>query len=214
MEKRIVKEIESACDAAFASFGFNSRRRGNPLIALDDDFYGWIGLNRSNERDVLRIEPFIGLHCISVMQLWYELDHDLRKKKYVPGSTATVALHLGALAPDTNAFIFERQGIEGEAHRLARCVADFGLPWMRAHANLKALCPLLRERENMLGGFPERVAIVLFLLGRFREVSEYLDARAEEYGQKPAWAQVLESWKHFSEALRTRLPQQNGALPD
>jgi hypothetical protein len=202
MDKKAVNEIESACDAAFAAFGFKSRRRGNPLIVLDEHFLGWIGLNRGNQGDVLRIEPFIGLHCIPVMRLWYEID----QKKYVPGATATVAVHLGELEPNIDAFIFRPPDIEGEARRLAQSVAHFGVPWMRAHANLNALLPLLREKENMLGGFPARVAIVLFLLGRFGEVSEYLDARAEEYRPKPHWGQVRDSWKHFSEALRARLP--------
>lgn len=207
MEKKFPAEVESACDNALMLFGFQSRRRGSPLVVINEDFYGWVGLNKSRSADAVRIDPFVGLHCIPVMRLWYELDTDLSKKKYVAGDTATAAVHLGELGPHLNAFVFDpSQGLEDEARRLASAVAEFGLPWMKAHANLDSLLVLLREREETLGGFPERVAIALFLLGRFDELSDYLNRRLEEYARKPAWLQVLESWRRFSDALRERLP--------
>lgn len=207
MKTKFAQEVDAACDNALASFGFHSPRRGSPLIVIDEDFYGWVGLNRSKAGDAVRIDPFIGLHCVPVMRLYYELD-TYRKRRYLPGDTATVALHLGELAPAPTAFMFERsQPLEGEAGRLAQAVVEFGRPWMTSHANLNALLVHLREKEAMLGGFPERVAVVLFLLGRFTEVSEYLDARREEYARKPGWAEIHESWQQFSLTLRSRLPK-------
>lgn len=140
------------------------------------------------------------------MRLWYELD-TYRKPKYLLGQTATAALHLGELAPDIDVFSFEQsQPLEGEARRLAEAVIEFGLPWMRENANLESLLGLFQEKEEMLGGYPERIAVVLFLLGRFNEVSDYLDFQLHTYAQKPAWGEVHESWKQFSTALRNRLP--------
>lgn len=207
MKTTFPQEVDAACDKALAAFGFHSPRRGSLLIAVDDDFYGWVGLNRSKVGDAVRMNPFIGLHCVPVMRLYYELD-TYRKRKYRLGDTATVALHLGELAPDLNVFMFEQaQALEDEADRLAQAVVEFGLPWMKSHAKLDALLVLLREKEAMLGGFPERIAVVLFLLGRFAEVSEYLDARLDEYARKPAWAEIQASWKQFSDGLRSRLPK-------
>ncbi|MET0983164.1 MAG: hypothetical protein ABWY02_13765 [Telluria sp.] len=209
MPKNFRDEIDSACDRALESFGFRSRRRGSPLIQIDDDFYGWVGLNRSGTGDEVRIDPYVGLHCVPVMRLFYELDfYRQPRSKYLLGRTATIVVHMGAFAPEMRAFIFERDApLTSEANRLAEAVVEHGLPWMRTHASLDALLGPLREREAMLNGVPERIAIVLFLLGRFDELSAYLDRKQDEFAQHSGWVQVQEAWRKFASALRDRLPK-------
>lgn len=207
MKNKFIDEVELACNLALASSGFYFPRRSTRLFPIAADTYGWVGLNRYKVGDTWWINPFIGLHCVPIMRLWYELD-TYRKPKYLLGQTATAALHLGELAPDIDGFHFEQgHPPEDEARRLADAVVAFGMPWMRENANLEALLGLFREKEEMLGGYPERIAVVLFLLGRFNEMSDYLDVQLHKYAQNPAWGEVTESWKQFSTALRNRLPQ-------
>jgi hypothetical protein len=206
MKNKFIDEVELACNVALSSYDFHFPRRGTRLISISTDIYGWVGLNRSKTGNTWRINPFVGLHCVSIMRLWYELASH-RKLKYLRGQTATASLHLGELAPNVDGFSFEQsQPPESEARRLAEAIIEFGVPWMRENANLEALLSLFRRKEEMLGGYPERIAVVLFLLGRFNEVSDYLDSRLHMYAQKPTWGEVQESWQQFSTALRNRLP--------
>jgi hypothetical protein len=156
----------------------------------------------------VRIDPFVGLHCVPVMRLFYELDFYRKPRpKYLLGRTATIAVHLGAFAPEMNAFIFKKdEPLTSEANRLAEAVVQHGLPWMRAHASLDALLGPLREREAMLNGVPERIAIVLLLLGRFEELTAYLDRKQDEFAQHFG-VQVQGAWRQFAAALSDRLPE-------
>lgn len=205
--KTFADQVISACNAALVKAGFQLSRRTTRIIPLTGDIYGWVGLNRSKTGDAVRIDPFVGLHSVPIMRLWYELDTN-RNLRYLLGQTATAAVHLGELAPDTRIFLFEPGSApDTEAQRLAETVTNLGLPWMRAHARTESLLALFREREAMLGGYPERIAVSLFLLGRFDELSAYLDARLAEYAGKPlSWEEVAASWKQFAAGLRARLP--------
>jgi hypothetical protein len=204
--KKFIDQVGIACNSALASVGFQIPRRTTRLIPISDDLYGWVGLNRYKAGDAWRINPFIGLHSVSVMRRWFELS-TRPKLRYLFGEVATAAVHLGELAPDIDGFCFEQaQPLDDEARRLADAVVKHGLPWMHEHASLEALLVLFKEREEMLGGYPERIAVALFLLGRYADLAEYLDVRLETYARQPAWGEVHASWKEFSEALRSRLP--------
>jgi hypothetical protein len=204
--KKFIDEVGIACNSALASVGFQIPRRTTRVIPISDDIYGWVGLNRYKAGEAWQINPFIGLHSVSIMRLWFELS-SRPKLKYLLGEAATAAVHLGELAPDLDGFRFEQaEPLEGEARRLAKAVVEHGLPWMQEHASFEALLVLFKEREAMLGGYPERIAVVLFLLGRYADMSAYLDDRLEAYARQPAWGEVHASWKAFSDALRSRLP--------
>ena len=204
---KFADRIVGACNAALAAAGFQLPRKTTRIIPLTDEIYGWVGLNRSKAGDALRIDPFVGLHSLPIMRLWYELDSK-RNLRYRLGETASAAVHLGELAPDVGIFLFEPgRAPDAEAERLAETVMAHGLPWMREHARNEALLDLFREREDMLGGYPERIAVSLFLLGRLDELSAYLDARQAEYAGKPSsWEEVLTSWRQFAAGLRARMP--------
>ncbi len=213
MPKKFRDEVDSACDRAFESFGFQSRRRGSPRIRIDDDFYGWVGLNRSGVGDAVRIDPFIGVHCVPVMRMFYELDfYRNPKPKYLIGDTATISVHIGAFASELRPFIFKSdKPLENEAGRLAESIVKYGLPWMRAHASLNGILARLREREAILNGVPERIAITLFLLGRFEDLIAYLDRKRDEFAQHPGWVATNQAWPPFSTALRDRMPNDGKA---
>jgi hypothetical protein len=94
----------------------------------------------------------------------------MKKGKY-PGKysrgIATYARHMGELAPDERVFHFTRQtDVDAEAKRLARLYVTVGLTYAKSIASYDALLPLLQERSEMLGAYPERVASCLYLMGR------------------------------------------------
>lgn len=213
MSKKFRDEVDSAVYRALGAFGFQLQRRGSPCIRIDDSFYGWVGLNRSGVGDAVRIDPFIGVHCVPVMRMFYELDfYRNPKPKYVIGDTATISIHIGMLSSELRPFIFESdEPLESEAGRLAESVVKYGLPWMRAHASLNGILDRLREREAILNGVPERIAITLFLLGQFEELIAYLDRKRDEFAQHPGWAATNQAWPPFCAALRDRMSKDGEA---
>ena len=48
-----------------------------------------------------------------------------------------------------------------------------GMSYARSIADYDTLLPLLKSRVNMLGGYPERVACCLYLMGRFADAREF-----------------------------------------
>jgi len=154
----------------------------------------------------------IGLHCVPVTRMFYELDfHRKPRPAYRLGETATVALPLATLAVTAPPFVFHvAEPLTEEAARLATAVEQHGLPWMRAHANLDTLLASMREREGLLNGYPDRVAITLLLLDRIDELEHYLDRKREEFSRQPNWGPVQDAWTQFSAALRGRLPAGGG----
>jgi hypothetical protein len=212
MNKLFLNRVDSACDQAFKTYGFQSRRRGSPLLPIGEDFYGWVGLNRYNRSGYLQLNPFVGLHCIPMMRIWYGIDDRLDKR--FAGRTATFAFHMGEIAPHVEVFIFrDDANVEAEAARLAHCVHEFGVPWMKQHATLEAILPLLKSREAMLGGYPELIAIAMYLLGRHDEAIAYLDSKREEFLAIPSWREVASSWGKFAENLKAQIKEDSTTIP-
>jgi len=138
-----VREVEDACEAALVEIGFKRPRRGDVYLEITNEFLGWVGLNQGNHPDFLRINPFIGIHCVPMM----ELSKKLGDEKYRKGQYATYAIHLGEICPNVDEFLF-RQGddIELEARRLSITIGEHAFPWMKEHASYAMLLPLIETR--------------------------------------------------------------------
>lgn len=168
MNRQFVNFVEKACVHALINRGFESPRSRTRFIRLDDDFLGWVGLNRGNYSDYLQLNPFIGIHCIPIMRLISELEGE----KYKEGDSATYAIHMGEIAPDIRQFIFtENTNIEAEAERLADEIVIHAVPWMKNRASYNALIPLVESRIEMLGIWPQSYALALYLSGQ-KEVAK------------------------------------------
>jgi hypothetical protein len=190
---KFVRAVEDACETALVNVGFQRLRRGCIVYEIDPDFLGWVGLNRGVHTGFVRINPFVGIHCISVMKLCAEIEGGAYKK----GAIATFAVHLGKLRPKVDVFEFHGEGdIAPESRRLAETVVDGGLPFMRAHASYEAILPVLEERVPTLGGYPERVAATLYRMGQVARARDFVIERRAEYEHQSA--QVKESFDRFA----------------
>lgn len=182
-DARFAGAVEAACEAALIGVGFKRPRQGCIVYEINADFFGWIGLNRGMHAGFVRINPFVGIHCIPLMRLYTELEG----RKYQKGAVATFAVHLGELSPSVAAFEFHQESdIETESRRLAEVVLEVGLPFMRAHASYDAILPILEERVPTLGGYPERVASALYLTGDIERARRFVSDRRAEYATKDA----------------------------
>jgi hypothetical protein len=170
---RFRKGVIRACCEALARLGFDHYRMYDVDLPFDEKFHCWVGLNSGLYDQHVEVSPFVGIHAVHVNKL-----ASLGRQKY-DRSVATYAVHLGTLdcARDENAFFFRPEWsdavLESEARRLAHLYATCGVEFARGIASYEALLPLLEERVPWLGGYPERVAACLYLMGRRERAREF-----------------------------------------
>jgi hypothetical protein len=157
--KRFVRD---KCFEALVSVGFTRFRKEGVDWPFQNGFHCWVGLNTALTSGYVEINPFVGLHVVPIMKLYTGLEG----RKY-DRSIATVARHMGELAPDEQAFRFSRNSdVIAEAARLAKLYIDVGLTFALSIATFERLLPLLQDQVESLRSYPERTAICLNLMGR------------------------------------------------
>ena len=171
------KAVLLQCYRALETAGFTRYRKQEVDWPMQNGFHCWVGLNTSSEKELVQINPFVGVHVVSVMQLYSNLE----KRKY-SRNIATYAVHMGTLAPRERLFQFTRQAdIAEEANRLACLYADVGLSYAMSLGTYDRLLPFLQERVSMLGAYPERVASCLYLMGREDEARCFVEVFLKEH---------------------------------
>lgn len=199
VDKAFRHEAKALCYDALESAGFTRYRTQGVDWPLHNGFHAWVGLNEGWDDEYFEINPFIGIHVIQVERLWTSI----KGSKYSRGS-ATYAVHMGELAPNEVAFRFyPTTDLRSEALRLAELYRDTGLSYARKIASYDALLPLLKERVDMLGAYPERVCCCLHLMGRDEEARSF----AESFGLKEP-----EFFERFSVAFRAMLDESSSAI--
>jgi tetratricopeptide (TPR) repeat protein len=177
------KEVIHKCNEALVAAGFTRHSKDWVDLPFDKTFYAWVGLNTGLYDEYVQVNPFVGVHVEPVMKLVAKI---LRRK--YSRSVATYAIHMGELAAKTQGFAFTpTTDIETEAARLAQLYVEIGLPYSRSIASYDALLPLLKSRVGLLGGYPERVASCLYLMGRFDEARQFIEELLisdEEYARR------------------------------
>lgn len=188
----------SACDAAFKKAilllcydsleaeGFTRFRKEDVDWPIHDGFHCWVGLNTGLYHDRVEINPFVGIHVVPIAKM-----KTLKGRKY-DRSIATYAVHMGEIIVASNEPAFEftcEQSdafVKSEARRLAKLYATAGFDYACSIASYAALLPLLKDRLEQLGGYPESVASCLYLMGHLdkaREFTKSFLARKPSYFQ-------------------------------
>ena len=165
------RSVLDVCYNALERQGFIRFKKDEVDWPLHDGFHCWVGLNTALNSAYVEVNPFVGIHVVPIMKMHTSLEG----RKYNRGY-ATYAIHLGEVAPDEDAFRFTlRTNIEAEARRLAMLYTTVGLGCASEIATYEALLPLLEDRIGMLGGYPERVACCLYLMGRINEAQLFAE---------------------------------------
>lgn len=173
---RIVLE----CCTALERVGFTRYRKDRVDWPLFDGFHAWVGLNTGLYPDRVCIEPFVGIHVVPLDKMWEGLQVGKYPGKYSRG-VATYAVHMGEIdgAKNEPAFAFtphqSDEFVQAEISRLARIYETVGLEFSKSIASYEALLPLLKQRVPELGGYPQRFASCLYLMGRKREARQFVE---------------------------------------
>jgi hypothetical protein len=197
--KNSVSIIEAECAQALAGFGIDMAA-GVGTIPVNDDFFGWLGLNAGRHAGFIRINPFVGIHCPAIM----EMTAAAGGKRHSSAKTvATYAVFLGALCPQIEQFIFpDEMDASGEAQRLSSIVGKFGIPYMRQIADYATLLPLLEARISTLGGYPQRYAAALYLSGDRQRAVKFIDEEMVSLKEANA-VEVIEALENLRKSMLT-----------
>jgi hypothetical protein len=173
-DKAFRQEVCEACYSGLITAGFERYRKNRIDRDLGNGFRCWIGLNTALFSSHVEINPFVGLHVVPLEKLWTSLKSGKYPSKYDRG-VATISVHLGELRPDEKTFRFGRRtDLNAEAKRLAKLYEGVGMSYAREISSYGALLPLLQQRVELLGGFPERFASCLYIMGRKKEAREFV----------------------------------------
>jgi hypothetical protein len=158
--------VRLRCYDALQREGFARFRKEDVDWPLDNDFHYWLGLNTALMSGYVQINPFVGIHAVTIGKLIASVEKGDRRSKY-HRDHATYAVHIGEIAPHARVVRFTPEGdIDAETTRLARLCVAAGLPFAKSIGSYEKLLPLLQTRVRMLGGYPERVACCLYLMGQ------------------------------------------------
>lgn len=187
--------IRSDCLVALEKRGFTRFRKDNVDWPFNQDFSCWVGLNSVIGRECIELNPFVGIHATSIAKLYSKLS-DLRYDRRI----ATFAIHMGEIVPREQVFDFTHENAQSETERLAELYKGIGLEYAASISSYDALLPLLKSRLKMLGGYPQRYACCLYLMGREQEAVNFIN----EF--KCTSAQNLNYISKFSDAFLKLTP--------
>ncbi len=175
-EVRFKKEVRKRIYDELERSGFNRFSKEGVDLPLNGDFHCWVGLNTAVYEGVVQINPFVGIHAVSIEKV----AASLKGRKYDRG-IATYAVAMGEIdaAKNERAFDFplgcSDALIDSEVHRISKIYDDFGIPFSASIASYDDLVGLLKDRVDMLGGYPESFACCLYLMGNESESREFVE---------------------------------------
>ena len=190
-------DVARACEHALKARGFYVLRQGTILFPINDEFSGWLGLNRAKHGSVVNVYPFVGIHAHEVGKLIAKC----RGEKYKNGWLATFALPISAIIENFPGIAFEEnQDIDKSADDFAQLISDNVIEYYRSMSAYDKILPMLIQRETTGGGYPERVASVYYLTGEKEKAKIYINWIIAAFAKRGHHA-IVDDIKEFSESF-------------
>lgn len=145
--KEFIKSVRDACLKKLTDIGMRKRSGGIATIEVADGFTGWVGLNEETQRydGCMRINLNVGLRYDPAHKLIAEI-YGQKPHAYIP---PTISENVGYLVPGRDSYIQftfrPTEPIEPKADELANIVKQYGLPYMKKYAEIKALISQIRK---------------------------------------------------------------------
>lgn len=195
MNGKFKRRVLDACEAALVRHGFRRVRMHTIALDISPDFQGWVGLNTGLYHDRVCVAPAVGIHCVPLMRLICSLD----ERHYKVSDIATFAFSLNTFKKGIDPFNFmSEEDLEHESERLASFVEQY-VPLMRDFSSYEAVVAVSKWRSDMLGGYPEKAAAALFLMGRSEEARAWLAIQLEHFRLKER--STFEPFEEFASRL-------------
>lgn len=202
-------DVAKRCAAPLADLGFRKRAGGIFTTDLDDEVFGWLGLNRASRHrpaGEVEVNPVVGVRHQGVERLVAEYCG----QKFHPYVPATVVTPLSHLMPDGRyrTWVFGASNDDDASGReMVAAIEKYGLPFMRATVTLPELSRRIEDGFGIDSQLDYRRPVALLLAGDRAGARRALEAALTRLGDRgdPA-AQDL---RRFVDALSVRIAEQS-----
>lgn len=196
------EEVERICADGLKGAGYKTAGP-TAYFRITDSIYGWVGINVSNHKEFVRVNPNIGIHCVPVMHCFDKI----RGRKYQQGRIATYSVPIGEVVPDEPQIIIsDRSDIDSKVGRMISYIKGPGGDYMADFVDLAVLEKALYQSVSQLGGYPEKYALTLLLNGKDKEFQEYSERQLEVYVSSGE-TDLIEDWRSFQRQAKNCLSE-------
>lgn len=139
------KKIDDYLVPLLEDEGFKKRSGGIFTRKIEEDFVGWLGLNRAQHPEGVELNPVVGVRCQELESLLSMLLKE-RPHKFIP---PTVGVSIGYLMPEQRyqSWIF-REGTVSEAGAdMVAVIVRYGVPFMESACTLRNIDALLESPQ-------------------------------------------------------------------
>jgi len=214
--RQLLKAVLRACQRPLEELGMKKRRISAYALDLSPRRIGTLGFNSGGEHGPyvdLRINPLVGATDILIDRLFQEL---AGLPSHKPWEAATVFTPIGYLMPQREYLEWRfspDRPFEAEVQSMTDAIAEYGLPFMRAHDDLGRIIEKLTLRRPW--GWPHVIQytlpIALALEGRREEADEHMERKLREYLH--ATYPAAEQFRAFAARFSRWKPEEGTDLP-
>ena len=174
----LVKEFNICAEKNLIEIGFKKESQGIHFYPVDNDRFGWVGLNKSTKYREIYLIPSIGIGLKSVQEFYYKI-RGYKPKKDLISITGTT---LEALTNKKykSCWISSHEEIISEISKLTSFLVSDAIPFIKKNANLDNIIDLMVNKNY---GFAEQnayfIPICYHLSGQDQLAIEKLNLRYE-----------------------------------
>jgi hypothetical protein len=185
--KAFAKAVDDALESALVAHGFLRLRKQRFVFPVNDEFDGWIGLNRNDKYarfGSIDLHAGWGMHCPIIQRFTSEC----WSEKYKRGEIRTAPLGWNK-QPTTRHFQFSAtDDIAQRADEVAQFYRNEVVPKMLEHASYDAIIPTLEENAPRLGGWDQSLLLAYQLAGQTEQAKRYVLDRRKACSENEQYA--------------------------
>jgi hypothetical protein len=173
--RELIAAFSEAAKVGLTAAGWRKYAGDIYTLGLDDDYAGWLGLNKATTYTPIKIHPVAGLVHRPTMALVNRLT-GYRNPTPVPTLSSPISSGLGRREGVGDLSVGTIEQAYRAAEELVRLATVYALPFVTALANPEAMVSALRSREYVVVGdyAIERLPAFLYVTGRPLEAIEAL----------------------------------------
>ena len=174
-------------ETALVDHGFLRLRKLTFVLPVDDEFDGWIGLNRNNKYarfGSIDLNAGWGIHCPVIQRFTSECWGE----RYKRGALCTAPLSWST-SPTTRHFKFSAtEDIAQKADQVALFYRNEAVPSMLEHASYHAIIPTLEKNAPSWGGWDQFLLLAYQLAGQEEQAKSYIQDRKQACSDNEQYA--------------------------
>ena len=204
LDKEFLKKVKEP----LMHLGFKKESEGTYIYSIDDNFCGWLGLNRSTQYADILLFPLVGLSSRLAIKLFHKL-RGRRPKRTILPITMIPLSNLTGEKYDPK-WICSSEDILKEVDNMSSFIKLDAIPYMQKNATFECIVNLMVKHNQ---GHPQRamylIPICYHLLKQNQKAIEYAYDKNEKFKNENHL--LAENYKIFFSNFLKYL--EDGSLP-